>query len=369
VGKRLGFYSLLLFFAAFRAWGGDLFVWEPGPGYPRMILYATDPAHREEAVKNYLHQINNEPLLREQVDPETGAKLAGLLEHPIDIPIGKLSDYRPSRYPTPSWIMFGNKFTDLTTVAPIGIRQSQQFQNLKELGAEPYLLPPVATIGMPEDQAKEFRKLVARGNFDGVFLLGGRDVAPELYGEKPDGAVNYNAFADKHELAFIKEVIDEEYAVLAAVCRGHQACQVVKGGKLVQDVPSQTEASLIHEGNTTHDIWIEPGSKFQETVNPGVTDKQTVFPVNSIHHQVVVPNPDDDSQRVVGRAADMHAPTVEAIEFKNGKGYTYQYHPEMLMAKGDPNGRKVMKMWVDQSIHQMLVRSFSEAICGRGAVR
>lgn len=98
-----------------------------------------------------------------------------------------------------------------------------------EAGATPVLLPPFA------GRAEAERVLLG---IDGVLLVGGADIAPELYGSPRDARTGPPAPArDEWEAALIRVALDRDLPILG-VCRGMQMLNVVRGGTLRQHLPS-----------------------------------------------------------------------------------------------------------------------------------
>ncbi len=112
---------------------------------------------------------------------------------------------------------------------------------------------------------------------------------------------------------------------ILGICRGLQQINVVCGGTLVQDIPTQVGARVIHRkpkgsGRATHMVNIEPGTKLQSLL-PG-----EAVQVNSNHHQAAKDVGRD--LKVSARSADG---VIEALEFTDGRwGMLVQWHPETI---------------------------------------
>jgi putative glutamine amidotransferase len=160
---------------------------------------------------------------------------------------------------------------------------------------------------------------------DGLVLMGGSDVSPESYGEKPlqpDWAGD--RIRDEYEIALYRAFVDAGKPVLG-VCRGAQLINVAQGGTLYQDIALQFPGALNHRNwdiydRNSHATAIAPDSGLAR-LYPGVTLTKT----NSVHHQAT---------RELGRDLAVEAwsepdRVVEAIRWA-GPSYVFavQWHPE-----------------------------------------
>lgn len=160
---------------------------------------------------------------------------------------------------------------------------------------------------------------------DGLVLQGGNDVAPECYGEKPmDPAWAGDAVRDRYEIELIDAFVKAGKPVFG-VCRGMQLINVMFGGTLYQDIPTQCPGAINHREagkyeNHFHEVQFEPNTRLAQ-LYPGLSRVTT----NSIHHQAVK----DLAPGFVVEARCPHDGTVEAIR-RSGPGYVaaVQWHPE-----------------------------------------
>jgi len=184
---------------------------------------------------------------------------------------------------------------------------------VREAGGTPLILPVI-----------DDKTLIARyaGILDGLLLTGGDDVPPEAYGEAP---LKQTKTLSPKRHAFEKMMLEAWLPTgkpILGVCRGLQQTNVVRGGTLVQDIPTQVGTSVIHrgKGNTGHAIEIEPGTKLSALLS-----SQSVH-VNSNHHQAA--RKVGKNLRVAARSADG---LIEALEFTDGRfGLLVQWHPERI---------------------------------------
>ena len=195
------------------------------------------------------------------------------------------------------------------------------------------------------------------GRLDAVILSGGEDIDPAYFGEEhlPElGAVN--APRDTFDVLLIRVALRQGKPLLG-ICRGEQVLNVVLGGTLYQDIPSQIPASQLHHRQTepstvaTQTITIEPGSRLAQILGA------TQIGVNSHHHQAV-----KDLAPGLIVTARTEDGVVEAYESLPGWFYTEagnkgtlkqgpsgqdaanqgacilatQFHPEAFTQAGDP---------------------------------
>jgi putative glutamine amidotransferase len=161
---------------------------------------------------------------------------------------------------------------------------------------------------------------------DGLVLQGGNDVSPECYGEqplRPEWAGD--PVRDKYEIELIRAFIAAGKPVFG-VCRGFQLLNVMHGGTLWQDIPTQRPEARSHREpgryeKHFHDVEIVPGSRLA-ALYPGLTRTCT----NSIHHQGI-------RRLAEGFTVEAHCADDGMIEaFRRTRGESYvagvQWHPE-----------------------------------------
>jgi gamma-glutamyl-gamma-aminobutyrate hydrolase PuuD len=178
---------------------------------------------------------------------------------------------------------------------------------LRDAGVEPVLIQPGAEI--PTDVS-------------GLFLMGGTDVNPALYGEPrhpetdaPDDA------RDEFECALIQRFLDRDLPLLA-ICRGIQILNVQQGGTLVQhlDATARHRVNTSDRGLPAHRVEIVPGTKLA-----AIAGESSTWDVNSRHHQALA-RP-GAALRVSAR--DPEDRTIEAVERPDKRfAIGVQWHPE-----------------------------------------
>ncbi|MDR1500146.1 MAG: gamma-glutamyl-gamma-aminobutyrate hydrolase family protein, partial [Tannerellaceae bacterium] len=166
-------------------------------------------------------------------------------------------------------------------------------------------------------------------NLDGLIVTGGKDVNPLWYNEDPLrqlGAVD--PLRDEYEIRLIKLAADRNIPLLG-ICRGEQLINVVFGGTLYQDIPSQHTARPVIKhvqqmpgAYASHNINVIRGSFLASVIGDGRKE------VNTFHHQAV--KDIAPGFRVSAYSPDSIVEAIEAWPERPIMGV--QWHPEALSA-------------------------------------
>ena len=150
-------------------------------------------------------------------------------------------------------------------------------------GGEPAIVVPQQLTNEDADE------MMSR--FDGLVLMGGGDVDPNLYGQEPSVYV-YGILTEQDifESAMVKSAIRMGKPVLA-ICRGLQITNVALGGTLVQEIATlpNADAQVLHKPDNfpegapfaVHDVRIQDGSRLAHALGT------TAIRGASFHHQIV----------------------------------------------------------------------------------
>ncbi len=160
---------------------------------------------------------------------------------------------------------------------------------------------------------------------DGFLFSGGKDVDPRYYGEeKKEACGEIQAFRDEMELALLSRVLKTSKP-LFCICRGAQVVNVVLGGTLYQDVPTEYKTEIAHrqEGgwfDLSHDVIVAKDSPLYALIG-----KERVRG-NSFHHQAI---------KTLGKGLAVMATADDGIiegVYGTGERYlrAFQWHPERL---------------------------------------
>lgn len=168
---------------------------------------------------------------------------------------------------------------------------------------------------------------------DGIVFSGGVDVNPAWYGEELlNETVEVDPVRDLSDSLLSRAALASGKPILG-ICRGEQLLNVILGGSLYQDIPSQVEGHGIHGGGARHLIQIEKGSFLYDIL--GVETLE----VNSYHHQAV-----KDPAPGIKIAARSEDGIVEAYEAD--RIWAVQFHPEKLLAEGDETILPLFRAWI-----------------------
>ncbi|MBN1484301.1 MAG: gamma-glutamyl-gamma-aminobutyrate hydrolase family protein [Chloroflexia bacterium] len=201
-------------------------------------------------------------------------------------------------------------------------------QAVTAAGAVPLILPPL------EERTALERALDV---LDGLVLTGGRDLPPDWYGQKSRPQTR---LADSRRLRgdrLLAELALERELPLLGICLGCQLLNVVMGGDLIQDIPSQVEGALQHDPSqlpptaegpaiqTWHSARIEGASRLAGLLG------RDELEVNSSHHQAI-------GRLAPGLRAVAWAPDgiIEAAEAPGERFLLLlQWHPERIADRPD----------------------------------
>ncbi|MFD1008506.1 MULTISPECIES: gamma-glutamyl-gamma-aminobutyrate hydrolase family protein [Oceanisphaera] len=199
-------------------------------------------------------------------------------------------------------------------------------------------IPVIIPVMQNQDNLPE---LLSR--LDGLFLTGGSDIDPQLYGELPRaGLGDINPQRDAHELALVRYALAHMDYPILGICRGLQLLNVAAEGTLYQDLASQRPSDLHHTNWNApkhHPVFtadISSGSRLAAAFDA------LAMPINSYNHQAV-------KELAPGFQATMTAPDglIEGIE-KDGNRWVcaVQWHPEM-MAERHPKYLRLFSSFVE----------------------
>lgn len=178
---------------------------------------------------------------------------------------------------------------------------------------------------------------------DGLYLTGGDDIDPTLFGEEPHPKLgSIIPHRDRAEIALTKKMLGKNKPVLG-VCRGSQILNIAAGGDMYQDMYAQIERPLLQHSQKAPR---EHGSHFVDVTKGSllhhVTGTETLR-VNSVHHQANrrVPLP----FQISGKASDG---IIEAIESKEHRFVLgVQWHPESMAVFGDEASKNIYQQFVE----------------------
>lgn len=159
-------------------------------------------------------------------------------------------------------------------------------QAVVEAGGIPLLIPPItseSTLGTTVYV------------FDGIILIGGKDYSPEHYGGHPQREEDLlHPLRDRFDLELVRYILDETSLPVLAICGGMQLLAIARGGKLIQDIPTEWNVpnglSLSHASNGAtnyHEVTITAHSLLARVLG---FEEGLCIHTNSSHHQAVHPS-------------------------------------------------------------------------------
>jgi len=179
-----------------------------------------------------------------------------------------------------------------------------------ENGGAPVILPTITNEEILQRYIEEL---------DGLVLVGGDDIPPDAYGQQLHETVK---IMPKQRYDFERQLISAWLSSgkpILGVCLGMQFTNVVSGGTLIQDIPSQVGTEVDHR-RKYHHVRIEPDSLLAILLD----NKEAM--VYSNHHQVV--NKLGRNLKAIAYADDDVIEAAERIE--GGFGLFVQWHPESM---------------------------------------
>jgi len=220
--------------------------------------------------------------------------------------------------------MHTNPLIGLTTSVSVDAYPERAYTNaayltaVQQAGGIPILLPPQLS-----DAARDelWRRL------DALVLTGGGDLDPARFGEPRHPTVyDVSAARDQLEIDLTRRALTESVPLLA-ICRGIQVLNVVLGGTLYQDIPSDLASPIAHSqkerrDQPTHAVKVQEGSRLAEILGRLEVD------VNSLHHQAIKDL--GPRLRAVGMAPDGIIEAAEVVD--HPFAVAVQWHPEDLVA-------------------------------------
>lgn len=174
---------------------------------------------------------------------------------------------------------------------------------------------------------------------DGFLFTGGHDVNPKMYNEKLTAQCGEVCnIRDNMEKVIFNYALKQNKSVLG-ICRGIQLINVLCGGTLYQDLPTQYKSSINHVQKPPYDIPQHSVSILKDTPLFQTIRKSKIY-VNSYHHQAV---------KTLGKGLKVSAISednlIEGIYIED-KNFiqAIQWHPEFSINSED--SIKIFKSFV-----------------------
>ena len=189
----------------------------------------------------------------------------------------------------------------------------------------------------PTMDKEDFPQLVEA--LDGFVFTGGQDFDPMLYGqEKKETCGDFAPIRDQLEVDLMLEVLKQDVP-LFGICRGMQLLNVLCGGTLYQDIPTDYAKTINHDREKPNDAFHHKVIVDTNTF-PGKKLGQEIIHVNSLHHQGV----DQLGKDLVAFAYCEDDDLLEGFYHdKKTWAVGLQWHPELIFPKEEGN----QELWKD----------------------
>lgn len=155
-----------------------------------------------------------------------------------------------------------------------------------------------------------------------LLFTGGQDISPSLYGRNYP-FIHFSKLRDTWEVTWYKWAVKHKVPMFG-ICRGMQLFTALTGGELIPDVEGHFGHHLVYSNSLC-----------------------CHFEVNSIHHQMCVPNQKGNVlafTRNIAFEDDTNEP--EAIVFPEIKALGVQWHPEMMPI--DSTATQQVHKWIKE---------------------
>ena len=204
-------------------------------------------------------------------------------------------------------------------------------QGLEEAGAVPVIL----NLTVSETVLKQIAHM-----FDGFLFTGGHDVNPELYGqEKTNHCEEICDMRDRMEAYIFREAVLNQNKPALGICRGIQLFNVLLGGSLYQNIPTELPGAVNHIKGPPYDVPAHNVRLIPESPLYKLTGKECLE-VNSYHHQGI--NRIAKGLEIMALADDGLAEAV----YMPDRSYVWavQWHPEFSLK--DEISKKIFSSFV-----------------------
>ena len=204
-------------------------------------------------------------------------------------------------------------------------------KGVEQAGGIPVMLPLMSE----EDSLQQLVE-----EMDGVLFTGGQDISPNLYGEKRLPMCGQCCRERDDMEAVLFRLLYEMDKPILGICRGIQCINVIMGGTLYQDLPSEHSSGTIHCQKPPYDMPVHSVKIMEESPLYDLLKKKNLL-VNSYHHQAV--------KRLAPKLAVMAVSEddlIEAVCIPQKKFiWGIQWHPEFSYLT-DENSKKIFSEFI-----------------------
>jgi len=163
--------------------------------------------------------------------------------------------------------------------------------------------------------------------FDGFLFTGGHDVNPALYKQEKSERCGASCDErDRMEAYIFHEAVLNQNKPALGICRGIQFFNVLLGGTLYQDIPTELPSAITHTHGPPYDVPAHSVKILPESPLGKLVGKERIE-VNSYHHQGI--NRIAEGLEIMALADDGLAEAV----YMPDRHYVWavQWHPELSL--------------------------------------
>ncbi|MBO1308874.1 gamma-glutamyl-gamma-aminobutyrate hydrolase family protein [Enterococcus sp. 669A] len=170
----------------------------------------------------------------------------------------------------------------------------------------------------------------------GFLFTGGQDISPELYGaEKLVVCGETHQVRDTMEIYCMEKALEEDTPILG-ICRGAQLLNVVSGGTLYQDLPTERPTETNHQMKPPYDKGQHEVQLVEGTMLADILD-QSSLSVNSYHHQGIKDVGEKLTVTAISEDGLVEGIYLDENQFVLG----VQWHPEFFASDTRENQRLI----------------------------
>lgn len=343
IAPNFGILCLFLVLSGTLAEAMELVVWQPHKPGPRIILGVRNSETPEQAAERYEKNLQGNAELQELLQRQALPNLPKRNFSPLSN-----KDFQ-RRY-----LMITNMPKDLVAEDE---RVRAIIEPFAAEGAEAYLLPLAADLGLNEDESQLFVEMLDI-EFMSLMAIGGDDVHRGARGDTEnaaqENALSYytNLVRDKFEIRLIqrkamtiKSRLTGRMDRLLGICRGAQIIAFALGYELGKDIDLEINKGIKHgrgtgEGGGNKDGKVlhpeHPVRVLQTSSNLfyRIAGQVTEFVSNSYHHQWIIAQRRANVLIELALSAISPDGITEGMEFED-KVFLMQMHIELMRTRGE----------------------------------
>ncbi len=204
-------------------------------------------------------------------------------------------------------------------------------KGIEQAGGIPLMLPLTSDEENLQQLAEEL---------DGFLYAGGQDISPNLYAQRRSRMCGQCCHERDEMETILFRMVYEQDKPLLGICRGIQCINVVMGGTLYQDLPSEHSSDTEHHQIPPYDVPVHSVKIIGDSPLYKLLKKEALM-VNGYHHQAILTLAPKVSAMAVSEDGLIEAVCVPKKRFIWG----IQWHPE-LSCLVDENSRKIFSEFI-----------------------